>query len=296
MRRFRQRFFANRGAAVGLTIMLLVVAVAAGAPWLFPGDPLDAVARPLLPPFEDARWLFGTDRSGRDIAAGIAHGARISLMIGVTAAAGAILIGTVVGALAGFYRGWIDDALMRLTDAAQTVPNFLLALALIAVLGPATWSVILAIALVSWPGTARIVRAEFLSLREREFVLACRTMGMGDGRLIFGQMLPNVASSIVVLATVVVSIAILVESALSYLGLGDPNIVSWGGMIAAGRPVFRSAWTVSAIPGLAIVVTVLGVNLIGEALTDALNPRKHVPQKWVPVLRKGHASTKRSPR
>jgi len=163
MRRFRQRFFANRGGAIGLAIVLLVVAVAAGAPWLFPGDPLDAVARPLLPPFEDARWLLGTDRSGRDIAAGIAHGARVSLMIGVTAAAGAILIGTVVGALAGFYRGGIDDALMRLTDAAQTVPNFLLALALIAVLGPATWSVILAIALVSWPGTARIVRAEFLS-------------------------------------------------------------------------------------------------------------------------------------
>ena len=146
----------------------------------------------------------------------------------------------------------------------------------------------MAIALVSWPGTARIVRAEFLSLRERDFVLACRAMGMGDGRLIFGQMLPNVASSIVVLATVVISIAILVESALSYLGLGDPNIVSWGGMIAAGRPVFRTAWTVSAIPGFAIVVTVLGVSLIGEALTDALNPRKHAAHKRTAVLRKEH--------
>jgi peptide/nickel transport system permease protein len=162
---------------------------------------------------------------------------------------------------------------MRFTDAVQTVPGFLLALALVAVLGPSTSSVVMAIALVSWPGTARVVRAEFLSLREREFVLACRTMGMSDTRLIFGQMLPNVASSIVVLATVVVSIAILVESALSYLGLGDPNSVTWGGMIAAGRPVFRTAWTVSAIPGLAIVVTVLGVSLIGEALTNAVNPR-----------------------
>ena len=288
MTRFWRKFFANRGGAIGLTIMLLVLAVAAGAPWLFPGDPLDAVARPLVPPFADARFLLGTDRNGRDIAAGIAHGARVSLMIGVTAAAGAVLLGTVIGALAGFYRGWIDDALMRFTDAAQTVPNFLLALALIAVLGPATWSVITAIALVSWPGTARIVRAEFLSLRERDFVLACRAMGMGDGRLIFGQMLPNVASSIVVLATVVISIAILVESALSYLGLGDPNIVSWGGMIAAGRPVFRTAWTVSAIPGFAIVVTVLGVSLIGEALTDALNPRKHAAHKRTAVLRKEH--------
>jgi len=288
MTRFWRKFFANRGGAIGLAIMLLVLAVAAGAPWLFPGDPLDAVARPLLPPFADARFLLGTDRNGRDIAAGIAHGARVSLMIGVTAAAGAVLLGTVIGALAGFYRGWVDDALMRFTDAAQTVPNFLLALALIAVLGPATWSVIMAIALVSWPGTARIVRAEFLSLRERDFVLACRAMGMGDGRLIFGQMLPNVASSIVVLATVVISIAILVESALSYLGLGDPNAVSWGGMIAAGRPVFRTAWTVSAIPGFAIVVTVLGVNLIGEALTDALNPRKHAAHKRTAVLRKEH--------
>jgi peptide/nickel transport system permease protein len=273
LQRFLRRFLAHRGGAVGLAIVLLMLAVALGAPWLFPGDPLDAVARPLLPPFDDLRYLLGTDRNGRDIAAGIAHGARVTLAIGVTAAGGAILVGTVIGALAGFYRGWIDEVLMRLTDAAQTVPGFLLALALVAVLGPSTSSVVTAIALVSWPGTARIVRAEFLSLREREFVLACRTMGMSDTRLIFGQMLPNVASSIVVLATVVVSIAILVESALSYLGLGDPNSVTWGGMIAAGRPVFRTAWTVSAIPGLAIVVTVLGVSLIGEALTNAVNPR-----------------------
>jgi peptide/nickel transport system permease protein len=272
-RHFLRRFFAHRGGAIGLAIMLVVLAVAVGAPWLYPGDPLDAVARPLLPPFDDVRYLLGTDRNGRDLAAGIAHGARVTLAIGLTAAAGAILVGTVIGALAGFYRGWIDDLLMRFTDAVQTVPGFLLALALVAVLGPSTLSVVTAIALVSWPGTARIVRAEFLSLREREFVLACRAMGMSDTRLIFGQMLPNAASSIVVLATVVVSIAILVESALSYLGLGDPNVISWGGMIAAGRPVFRTAWTVSAIPGLAIVVTVLGVSLIGDALTNAVNPR-----------------------
>jgi peptide/nickel transport system permease protein len=272
-RRFLRRLFAHPGGAVGIVIMLLVLALALGAPWLYPGDPLDAVARPLLPPFSDLRYLLGTDRNGRDIAAGIAHGARVTLAIGLTAAAGAIIVGTVIGALAGFYRGLVDEALMRFTDAVQTVPGFLLALALVAVLGPSTTSVVAAIALVSWPGTARIVRAEFLSLREREFVLACRTMGMSDTRLIFSQMLPNAASSIVVLATVVVSIAILVESALSYLGLGDPNSITWGGMIAAGRPVFRTAWTVSAIPGFAIVLTVLGVSLIGEALTNAVNPR-----------------------
>ena len=271
--RFWRRFFANRGSAIGLAILAIMIAVALTAPLLYPGDPLDSVARPLLSPFADARFPLGTDRNGRDIAAGLAHGARISLMIGVTAAAGAVLIGAIVGALAGFYRGWIDEALMRVTEAAQTVPGFLLALALIAVLGPATSSVIIAIALVSWPATARIVRAEFLTLREREFVKACRAMGMGDAALIFRHMLPNAAAPIIVIASVVVAIAILVESALSYLGLGDPNVVTWGGMIAAGRPVFRTAWTVSAIPGLAIVLAVLGVSLVGEALTDAANPR-----------------------
>jgi len=270
---FWNRFFGNRGGAPGLVILALVVLVAALAPLLYPEDPLNSVARPLLAPFAHEGFPLGTDHEGRDIAAGIAHGARVSLLIGLTAAAGAIFIGTVIGAIAGFYGGWIDEALMRLTDAAQTVPNFLLALALVAVLGPATWSVVTAIALVSWPATARVVRAEFMSLRKREFVVACRAMGIGDGRLILRHMLPNVASSLVVLSTVVVSIAILVESALSYLGLGDPNTVSWGSMIAAGRPVFRTAWIVSAIPGFAIVITVLGISLIGEALTDALNPR-----------------------
>jgi peptide/nickel transport system permease protein len=272
-RRFWRRFFANRGAALGLTILALIVALALAAPLLYPGDPLDSVARPLLAPLADARFPLGTDRNGRDIAAGLAHGARISLAIGITAAAGAVLIGTIIGALAGFYGGWTDEALMRFTDAAQTVPGFLLALALIAVLGPATSSVIAAIALVSWPATARIVRAEFLSLRRREFVLACRAMGIGDTALILRHMLPNAAAPIIVIASVVVAIAILVESALSYLGLGDPNVVTWGGMIAAGRPVFRTAWTVSAIPGFAIVLVVLGVSLVGEALTDAANPR-----------------------
>jgi peptide/nickel transport system permease protein len=271
--RFWRRFFANRGSTIGLAILAVMGASALAAPLLYPGDPLDSVARPLLPPLADLRFPLGTDRNGRDIAAGIAYGARISLMIGVTAAAGAVLIGTVIGALAGFYRGWIDEALMRLTETAQTVPGFLLALALIAVLGPATSSVIIAIALVSWPATARIVRAEFLTLREREFVLACRAMGMGDAALILRHMLPNAAAPIIVIASVVVAIAILVESALSYLGLGDPNVITWGGMIAAGRPVFRTAWTVSAIPGLAIVLVVLAVSLVGEALTDAANPR-----------------------
>ena len=271
--RFWRRFFSNRGGALGLGLLGAMIALAVLAPWLYPGDPLDAVARPLLAPFADARYPFGTDRNGRDIAAGLAHGAQVSLAIAVAAAAGAVLIGTVVGALAGFYRGWIDEALMRVTEAAQTVPNFLLALALVAVLGPSTTSVAIAIALVAWPGIARIVRAEFLSLREREYVQACRAMGMSDAGLIFGQILPNAAAPIIVLATVVVAAAILIESALSYLGLGDPNIVTWGGMIAAGRPVFRTAWTVSAIPGVAIVVTVVGVSLVGEALTDAANPR-----------------------
>lgn len=271
--RFARRFFANRGGAIGIALVGLVIVLAIAAPLLYPGDPLDGVARALIVPFEDWRYPLGTDRNGRDIAAGIAHGAGVSALIGVTAAFGAVLIGTVIGASAGFYGGWIDEGLMRVTEAAQIVPRFLFALALIAVLGPSTSSVVIAIALVAWPATARIVRAEFLSLREREFVLACRAMGMRDADLIFGQIMPNALGPIIVMATVIVAEAILIESALSYLGLGDPNSVTWGGMIAAGRPVFRSAWTVSAIPGIAIMITVLGISLIGEALADAANPR-----------------------
>ncbi len=272
-RSFAERFRTNRGALAGAALLLLVVLAAAAAPLLFPGDPLDIVGRPLLEPFADTRFPLGTDRLGRDILAGLAHGARASLLVGLVAAFGAILIGILVGAVAGYFGGWTDEVLMRLTETFQTVPGFILALALIAVMGPGIVSVAIAIALVSWTGPARITRAEFLTLRQREFVSAARILGLGHGHIIFREILPNALAPIIVLGSVIVAAAILIESALSYLGLSDPNRITWGQMIAGGRPVFRTAWFVSAIPGVAILLTVLSVSLVGEGLTDAANPR-----------------------
>ena len=272
-RSFAERFRTNRGALAGAALLLLVVIAAAAAPLLFPGDPLDIVGRPLLEPFVDTRFPLGTDRLGRDILAGLAHGARASLLVGLVAAFGAILLGILVGAVAGYFGGWTDELLMRLTETFQTVPGFILALALIAVMGPGIVSVAIAIALVSWTGPARITRAEFLTLREREFVSAARVLGLGHGHIIFREILPNALAPIIVLGSVIVAAAILIESALSYLGLSDPNRITWGQMIAGGRPVFRTAWFVSAIPGVAILLTVLSVSLVGEGLTDAANPR-----------------------
>jgi len=272
-RSFRERFSTNRGALAGLIILAIVVLAAIAAPLLFPGDPLDIVGRPLTEPFEDWRFPLGTDRLGRDMLAGLVHGARASLFVGLVAAIGAILLGILIGAVAGYFGGWTDESLMRLTETFQTVPGFILALALIAVMGPGVVSVAIAIALVSWTGPARITRAEFLSLRQREFVAASRILGQGHAHIIFREILPNALAPIIVLGSVIVAAAILIESALSYLGLSDPNRATWGQMIASGRAVFRSAWYVSAIPGFAILLTVLAVSLVGEGLTDAANPR-----------------------
>jgi len=274
MTRFWRKFLANRGGAIGLAIMLLVLAVAVGAPWLFPGDPLDAVARPLLPPFEDARFLLGADRNGRDIAAGIAHGARVSLMIGVTAAAGAVLIGTVIGALAGFYRGWIDELLMRVVEAFQTVPGFVLALALVAVLGPSSTSSIVAVAVISWTQTARVVRAEFLALRERDFVRACTALGASDITIMVRHILPNAISTLVVIATLDIASAIRTEAGLSFLGLGvPPPTPSWGNILSEGRQYIKCCTWLTTYSGLAIMLAVLAFNLMGDALRDLLDPR-----------------------
>ncbi|WP_202964888.1 ABC transporter permease, partial [Inquilinus limosus] len=183
-------------------------------------------------------------------------------------------LGLLVGTTAGFLGGWVDEALMRLTEAVQTVPSFILALALILVLGPSLGSIVVAIGLGAWPSPARVVRAEVMALARRDFVDAYRCMGMGWARIAFAKLLPNALAPVLVLATVITASAILIESALSFLGLGDPNRVSWGSMIAEGRAVLRSAWWLSAIPGLAIVVAVLSVSLLGEALTAALDPRR----------------------
>ena len=267
------RFARNRPAVAGLAILVLIAAIALLAPLLYPGDPLKLVARPRLWPFEDARFPLGTDRLGRDMMALMFHGARVSLLIGLVASATATLVGCTIGAAAGYFGRWVDDVLMRVTEIFQTIPHFLFALVLVAVLGPARSSVIIAIAVVTWPSIARLVRAEALSLREREYVLSCRAAGMGNLRIIATQILPNALPPIIVLSSVIVAVAILVESALSFLGLGDPNVPSWGTVIGDGREVLRTSWYISLIPGIAILLSVLAINLVGEGLNDALNPR-----------------------
>ena len=272
--RILRRFLADRAGRLGLAGLVLVLGMALAAGWVFPGDPLAIAGPAQLPPFQDpAHWL-GTDRLGRDVLAELFHGARVSLLVGAAAAVLAVGIGLLVGTTAGFLGGWVDEALMRLTEAVQTVPSFVLALALILVLGPSLGSIVVAIGLGAWPSPARVVRAEVMALARRDFVDAYRCMGMGWARIAFAKLLPNALAPVLVLATVITASAILIESALSFLGLGDPNRVSWGSMIADGRAVLRSAWWLSAIPGVAIVVAMLSVSLLGEALTAALDPRR----------------------
>jgi peptide/nickel transport system permease protein len=268
-----RRYSRNSAAVVGLVLLVLVVGAALAAPLLYPGDPLGLAGRPLQWPGANPRFPLGTDPSGRDIAAQIFHGARISLLIGVAATAVSIGIGILIGALAGYHGGWVDDGLMRVTEAFQTLPNFLLLLVLVAVFGSDITTVTLAIGIVSWPATARLTRAEVLTLRQREFVEACRTLGMTDARILVREVLPNALPPVIVYAGVVMATSILLESALAFLNLSDPNVASWGNLIGAGKGVLRVQWYVSAIPGVAILVAVLAVSLVGQGLNDALNPR-----------------------
>ncbi|MEM1382686.1 MAG: ABC transporter permease [Pseudomonadota bacterium] len=271
-RAFWRLFLRNRSAVAGLVFLGLVILLAAVAPLIYPESPFRLAGRPMTPPF-GPDYFLGTDTLGRDIMAGIAHGARTSLLIGVIATLVAVVFGTVMGALAGYYGGWIDDLLMRVTEVFQTIPSFIFAILLVAILTPSIQNVIIAIAVVSWPALARLVRGEVLSMKNREFVQANVIMGMSDARIILVQILPNCLSPIIVAGSLLVATAILIESALSFLGLGDPNVMSWGFQVGAGRTVLRRAWWICTFPGIAIMLTVLAINLVGEGLNDALNPR-----------------------
>ncbi|MGE0800387.1 MAG: ABC transporter permease [Lautropia sp.] len=263
----------NPAAAAGALILAGVVLLAAAAGWIFPGDPLDMAAPPLLAPFADRAFVLGSDSLGRDLAAGLAHGARVSIAIGVVAASLSLAIGVTAGAIGGYFGGRIDDAVVRLTELFQTIPSFLLAIVIVAIAQPSAAVIVLAIGVSSWPVIARLVRAEFRSLREREFVLAARSQGFGHLRIILQEILPNALPPIIVTTSVLVATAILMEAALAFIGLGDPNIASWGAMIGEGREHLRTAWHLTAIPGSAILLTVLSLNLLGDALNDAFNPR-----------------------
>ena len=266
-----RRFARNVPAVFGLVILALVGGAALLAPMLYPQGPFEMVGRPFVEPFSES--ILGTDQLGRDLAAGLVYGARVTLQIGLFSTVIAVVLGLTIGGIAGYFGGWVDSFLMRITEIFQTIPFFLFAILLVAILKPTLGSVIFAIAVVSWPPMARLVRSEFLSVRNREFVQACVVMGMNHWQIIFKHVLPNTLSPIIVTGSLMVATAILIESGLSFLGLTDPNVMSWGFIIGSGRTVLRTAWWVCAMPGIAILLTVMAINLVGEGLNDALNPR-----------------------
>ena len=272
MNRFWGRFSKNKSAVFGLIILFLVILMAVIANWIYPDDPFRLAGKPMSSPGTNG-FLLGSDTLGRDVAAGIAHGAKTSILIGLLATVAAVFIGIIFGALAGYYGGVIDDALMRVTEIFQTIPSFVFAILLVAIMKPSIESIVIAITVVSWPAVARLVRGEFMSLKNREFVQACHTLGMNDSRIMMREILPNCLSPVIVIGSLMVATAILIESGLAFLGLGDPNIMSWGFQIGAGRTMLRSAWWVCTFPGIAILITVLAINLVGEGLNDAFNPR-----------------------
>jgi peptide/nickel transport system permease protein len=270
---FARRFARNRAALIGFALIVLIAAAAVASPLLYPGDPLHIVAASELWPGDDASYPLGTDALGRDMAAMIVHGARASLMIGLFSALTATLIGVTVGAVAAYFGGWVDEVVMRVAELFQTIPALIFLLTIVSILGPTLINITLAIGFVSWNGLARLTRAEFLSLRDRDFVSACRAMGMGNLRIIVTEILPNALPPVIVLSSLTIAGAILYESALSFLGLGDPNVASWGRLIGEGRTLVRTSWFISAIPGVVVMVAVLSLNLVGDGLNDALNPK-----------------------
>jgi peptide/nickel transport system permease protein len=253
-------------------VVLFVLSLVAAFITPYDPDAIDAW-HVLLPP-SSAHW-FGTDELGRDVFTRVIFGARVSLKVGFVAVGIAVVIGTVVGLFAGFYGGWIDAFLMRLVDIMLCFPTFFLILAVIAMLEPSIWYIMMIIGLTGWMGVARLVRAEVLSLKSRDFVLAARVLGASDRRIIFRHILPNALSPVLVSATLGVAGAILTESALSFLGIGvQPPTPSWGNILTSGKDYIEFAWWLSLFPGVAILVTVLSYNLVGEGIRDALDPRR----------------------
>lgn len=270
---FASRYARNRGALAGAIILFFIGVVAMFASVLYPGNPLRIVAAPEILPFEQLRFPLGTDSMGRDITAMIVHGARASMLIGLVAAFTAAMIGVTIGATAAWFGGWVDELLMRITELFQIIPNIVFILTMVSVLGPSIMNITLAVGLVSWPPIARLMRAEFLSFKQREFVQACRSGGLSSFRIAVTEILPNAMPPVIIMSSLVVAGAILYESVVSFLGLGDPNIASWGRLVGEGRSLIRNAPYICAIPGLVIMIAVLSLNLMGDGLNDALNPK-----------------------
>jgi len=266
-------FLRNKAAVVGLVVFSLIVLVTIFGPGLYGTSANKMVSRPFLGPGTELAPLLGTDYLGRDILAGIIGGGRATLIVAAVAAAMTMTIGIVVGSLAGYFGGWIDALLMRFTEIFQVMPGLLFSMVVIFLLGPGTRNETLAIGLTLWPLAARLARAEFLRLREMEYVKAARAIGCGDVRIMFRTILPNAMPPLLVSATLTVVIAILFHSGLAFLGMVDVNTISWGSMLGKNRGYALTAWWMVFFPGIAIVVTGLSISLVGDGLQDAFNPK-----------------------
>ena len=268
-----KRFSTNKLSIAGGIIVLALSMIAVSAPFISPYNPNDIDRKHILEP-PGLHHLLGTDDLGRDVLTRMIWGARISLAVGFVAIGIATIIGMILGAISGYYSGWFDRIIMRFIDIMLSIPTFFLILAVIAFIGPSIWNIMIVIGLTAWMGVARLVRAEFLSLKEREFVLAAKAVGASDFRIIFKHIMINSMSPVLVSAVLGIAGAVLVESALSFLGIGvQPPTPSWGNILTLGKDNIEIAWWLSLYPGLAILITVLSYNLFGEGLRDALDPR-----------------------
>ncbi|MDB3892402.1 ABC transporter permease [Alphaproteobacteria bacterium] len=265
-------FIANRAALVAMVVLVCIILLAIFGPLFYPTDPFEMVWMPFTPPGTDG-FILGTDYLGRDLLAGLLHGGRVSITIGLVAALMSVFIGISFGAFAGYYRGYVEEVLMRITEFFQVLPTLLFSMVIVALFGASLQIITIAIGLVSWTAVARITRAEFLRIRELEYVTASRSAGATNFKLIFAIILPNALPPIIVQSALMVGSAILFEAGLAFLGLSDPNVVSWGQIIGSNRTYILDASYTVTIPGLAIFVTVLAISLIGDGLNDALNPK-----------------------
>ena len=265
-------FKKNTSALAGLAILILIILLAIIGPQLYPVNPFKIVFAPLSPPGSGGPPL-GTDYLGRDILSGLVHGSRATLVVGVSAALCTLLIGIIIGALAGFYGGWVENILMRLTEVFQVLPPLLLAMVLVVLFSPSLYMITIAIGVSTWTGTARLARGEFMKIRSQDYVMSARSVGALNRYIIWRVIFPNTLPPLIVIAALNVGVAILFEAMLSFLGLGDPNIMSWGMMIGLSRDYIFVSWWAVTFPGIAIFLTVLSISLIGDGLNDAFNPK-----------------------
>jgi peptide/nickel transport system permease protein len=278
-RKVLRKLFENKGAVFGLMMVLAVIFSAVFAPWISPHDPIyQDVEKRLIPPIgqkgADSDYPLGTDHLGRDIVSRLIYGARISIVVSTSAVALSALLGTLIGLFSGFYGGKVDNIFMRIADVQLAFPFILLAIAIIAVLGPDLQNIIITMAITGWVIYARVVRAEVLSLREKEFITSVKALGGSNARIIFKHLFPNVVPPIIVIVTLEMARMIIMEAALSFLGLGiQPPTPTWGGMLADGRVYLITSWWLATFPGLVIMLVVLGINLLGNWLRDMLDPR-----------------------